>query len=91
MDIVAQDIFGFVHRLRFRPIQWRMRLMVAALRKFPAIKQWTALILFAGICSWLLTVAVENYREYRSFERTFDSLASECTQQGGCNFPGYRY
>ena len=51
--------------------------MVAAMRKSRSVKQWTALILFAGICSWMLTAVVENYREYRSFERNFDLLTSE--------------
>jgi len=63
--------------------------MVAALRKFRSVKQWTALILFAGICSWTLTVAVKDYRGYRSFERTFDSLSSQCATHGGCTLPGY--
>lgn len=65
--------------------------MVAALRKSPSVKQWTALILFLGICFWILTVAVENYHEYKSFERSFDLLASECAEHGGCTLPGYRY
>ena len=65
--------------------------MVAAFRKSRSVKQWTVLILFAGICSWMLTVAVENYREYKSFERNFDLLASECAQHGGCTLPGYDF
>jgi hypothetical protein len=65
--------------------------MVAAMRKSRSVKQWTALILFAGTCSWMLTVAVENYRQYKSFERSFDLLASECAEHGGCTLPGYRY
>lgn len=66
-------------------------IMVAALRKSPSIKQWTALILFLGIFSWVLTVTVENYREFKSFERNFDLLSSECAQHGGCTLPGYDF
>lgn len=65
--------------------------MVVTLRKSRAVKQWMALIFFAGICSWMLTVVVENYREYKSFERNFDLLASECAQHGGCTLPGYDF
>lgn len=65
--------------------------MVAAMQKSRSVKQWTALILFAGVCSWMLTVVVENYREYRSFERNFDLLTSECAQHGGCTLPGYDF
>lgn len=65
--------------------------MVAAMRILRSVRQWTALILFAGICSWMLTVVVENYREYRSFDRNFDLLASECAQHGGCTLPGYDF
>lgn len=65
--------------------------MVAALRKPRSVRRWTALILFAGICSWMLSVAVADYREYKSFERSFDLLASECAEHGGCTLPGYRY
>ena len=63
--------------------------MFAALRKPPSVKQWTATILFLGICSWMLTIAIENYNEYKSFERSFDLLASECAQRGGCTLPEY--
>jgi hypothetical protein len=65
--------------------------MVLASRNFRSVKQWTALILFLGICSWILTVVVENYREYKSFERSFDLLASECAQHGACTLPGYDF
>ena len=65
--------------------------MVPLLQKSPSVKQWTALILFAGICSWMLVFAVENYREYKAFERSFDLLASECAQHGGCTLPGYDF
>lgn len=63
--------------------------MVAAFRKSPSVKQWTALILFLGICSWMLAVAVKDFRGYRSIERNFDSLSSECAAHGGCTLPGY--
>jgi len=65
--------------------------MVAAMRKSRSVKQWTVLILFAGICSWMLTVAVENYREYRLFDCNFDLLASECAEHGGCTLPVYNF
>ena len=65
--------------------------MVAAFRKSPSIKRWTTLVLFLGICSWILTVGIENYREYKAFERSFDLLASECAQHGGCTLPGYDF
>lgn len=63
--------------------------MVATLRKSLSVRQWTARILFLGICSWILAIAVQNYREYKSFERSFDLLASECAAHGGCTLPGY--
>jgi len=67
------------------------KLLAAFLPKSPSVKQWTAPILFLGICSSMLTFAMENYREYRSFERSFDLLASECAQHGGCTLPGYDF
>lgn len=62
--------------------------MVAAIRKSPSVKQWAALILFLGFFSWLLPIAIENYREYRSMERAIDLLAKECAKRGGCTLPG---
>lgn len=40
----------------------------------------------------ILTVAVENYREYKSIERSFDLLALEYAGRGGCTLPaGYDF
>ena len=58
--------------------------MVAAIRKSPSVKQWAAVILFLGFFSWLLPIAIENYREYKSMERAIDLLAKECAKRGGC-------
>jgi len=60
--------------------------MVAMSRKSPSVKLWAALILFVGLCAWILPIAVEDYREFKSMERTIDLLASECAQRGGCTF-----
>ena len=61
--------------------------MVAAIRKSPSVKQWAALVLFLGFVSWLLPIAIENYREYRSMERGIDLLARGCAERGGCTLP----
>lgn len=60
--------------------------MVATFRKSPSVKLWAALILFIGICLWILPIAIENYREFKSMQRTVDLLASECAKRGGRTF-----
>jgi hypothetical protein len=58
--------------------------MVAAFRKSPSVKQRAALILFLGFFSWLLPIAIENYRDYKSMERPVVLLDKECAKRGGC-------
>ena len=58
--------------------------MIAFFRKFPSIKKWAALVIFLGFCAWILPMAAEDYREYKSMERAIDMLASECGARGGC-------
>ena len=60
--------------------------MVTVFRKTPSVKQWVALFIFFGVCAWILPIAAENYREYKSMERAIDILAIECAKQGGCTF-----
>lgn len=60
--------------------------MILTLRKSPSIKLWIVLILFTGLCAWIVPLAVENYREYKSMERGIDLLARECAARGGCTF-----
>ena len=61
-----------------------MGAMVAAFRKSPSVKQWAALVLFLGFFSWLLPIAIEKHRKYKSMERAIDLLAKECAKRGGC-------
>jgi hypothetical protein len=58
--------------------------MVAAFRKSPSVKQWGALILLFGVFSWLLPIALDYYRDFRSIDHAVDVLASDCSQPGGC-------
>jgi len=60
--------------------------MVATSRKYPSVKPSAVLILFVGLCAWIVPIAVENYRQFKSMERNFDLLASECAKQGGYTF-----
>lgn len=60
--------------------------MVATSRKYPSVNRSAVLILVVGLCAWILPIAVENYREFKSMERTIDLLASECAKRGGCTF-----
>jgi hypothetical protein len=73
-----------VARFAILPDPMENRVMVAAFRKSPSVKQWAALFLFLGIFSWLLPIAIENYREYKSMDRAIDLLAKECAERGGC-------
>jgi hypothetical protein len=58
--------------------------MIAIFRKFPSRKKRAALVIFLGFCAWILPIAAEDYREYKSMERAIDILASECAAHGGC-------
>jgi hypothetical protein len=60
--------------------------MVAVSWKSPSVKQWVALFIFLGLSAWILPIAAENYREYKSMERAIDILAAECAKRGGCTF-----
>jgi hypothetical protein len=60
--------------------------MIAIFRKSPSIKKWAALVIFLGFCAWILPIAAEDYREYKSMERAIDILAAECAARGGCTF-----
>lgn len=78
-------------RLAFPPDPAENWAIFAAYRKSPSVKQWTALILFLGICAWILAVGIENYREYRSMEHSINLLASECANRGGCTLLEYDF
>jgi len=60
--------------------------MVARFRESPPIKQWAALVVFLGFFAWILPIAADEYREYKSMERAIDILAAECAARGGCTF-----
>jgi hypothetical protein len=60
--------------------------MVSLFRKSVSIKQWAALVIFLGFCAWILPIAAQEYREYKSMEHAIDTLATECAARGGCTF-----
>lgn len=60
--------------------------MVAVLRKSPSVKQWVVLFIFLGFSAWILPIAVEDYREYKSMKLAIEILAADCAKRGGCTF-----
>lgn len=60
--------------------------MVAVFGKSPSVKLWAVLLLFVGLCAWIMPAAVEDYREYKSMEHAIDILGTECAARGGCTF-----